>query len=230
MTNMPVISDLAPWQDTSIPFYVRVIGYVAIFLLAGLILWSSLTLIAAVLMAAQASSDVSFIIRQIAPPLIGLIVGIYVWGKIRRYAFGHDDFRPRYSIVPTVLGEPMSIAMTKPIRGTGSLQFTNSGIRIQAKNAPAGGSASNDSITGFIVGLIWDLTINEITKRKVEFDFGYEQITEIKVARRNVSVLARAIPSKAIRFMVSSRDGERLYRELNAHYPSAVEEWKYLLL
>ena len=228
MTIMRNASDSAPWRDAHIPVQLRVIGFVAIILLSGLILWSALTLAAAVfgsIMAAKVPLDVSFIIWQLALPLIGLIFGLYGWQNIRRYAFGYDDFRPRTSVAPTVFGEPIDIAMTQPIRGMGRLQFTNSGMNIQAENA---------TVIHIGPDLVADLILTAIThllfKRRVKLDFGYEQITEIKVVGRNVSMLAHDGMAKSTKFKVSSGDGERLYRELSAHYPGAIEEWRHLLV
>ena len=228
MTLVRNTPDSAPWRDTRIPVRLRVIGFVAIILLFGLILWSALVLIAAVfgsIMAAKVPLEAGFIIWQLTLPLIGLIFGLYGWQNVRRYAFGYDDFRPRTSVPPSVLGQPIDIAMTKPIRGMGSLQFTNSGIKIQAENA---------TVIHIGPDLVADLILTAIThllfKRRVKIDLGYEQITEIKVAGRNISVLTHEGKAKGTKFTVSSGDGERLYRELNAHYPSAIEEWRHLLL
>jgi len=227
MTLMQNAPDSMPWRDAHIPARLRAIGSVAIILLFGLILWSAVVLVAAVfgsIMAAKVPLEAGFIFWQLALPLIGLIFGLYGWQNVRRYAFGYDDFRPRTSVPPRVLGQPIDIAMTKPIRGMGRLQFTNSGINIQAENA---------TVIHIGPDLLADLILTAIThllfKRRVKFDLGYEQITEIKVAGRKVSAFAHDAKVRATKFKVSSHDGERLYRELNAHYPRAIEEWRHLL-
>ena len=219
--------DSAPWRDTPIPLRLRLIGFVAILILFGLILWSALVLLAAVfgsILAAKVPLDASFIIWRLTIPTFGLVFGLKGWQSVRRYAFGHDDFRPKTSVPPRVLGHPIDIAMAKPISGVGTLQFTNSGIIIHAENA---------TIIHIGPDLVADLILTAITyllfNRRVKIDLSYEQIIEFKVVGRKVSVFALNGTARATQFKVSSHDGERLYRELNAHIPRAIEEWRHLL-
>jgi hypothetical protein len=55
-------------------------------------------------------------------------------------------------------------------------------------------------------------------------------LTDIKVFGRRAVLYSPDEKIKKTKFRVSSADGERFYRELNAHFPSAIEEWRHLLL
>jgi hypothetical protein len=233
MTHMQNTPDSVPWQDTYIPVHLRMMGFIVIIFLFGLILWSALMLIAAVLriiMTAQVPLEMNSYIGQAILALIGLVFGLFGWRSVRRYAFGHDDFRPRTSVAPTVLGAPIDMAMSKPIHGSGMLQFTDSGIEIRAENTIGGHLGGGaDFVADLIVSLILTGIAYLLFKRIIKIDWGYEQITDLKVVGRSVVVFALDGTAHETKFKVSSHDGERLYRELNAHYPRAIEEWRHLL-
>ncbi len=226
MTFIQNTSDSAPWLDNPISARLRIVGFVAVIFLFGLILWSALALIVPIVSVIQVNVPLeAYMIKEIGLPLIGVLLGLYGWLKVRRYAFGPYDFRPRISVPATVLGQSIDIVMTKPIRGIGSLHFTDSRITIQAE-----GHTAINLGTDLVVDLIFAAINYLLFKSNVNIDLSYEQIAEIKIAARQVSMLAREGKAQELKFIVSILDGERLYRELNAHYPSAIQEWAHLFL
>ena len=64
---------------------------------------------------------------------------------------------------------------------------------------------------------------------EASYTIAYPQVTDIKVTGRTVILYSPEEKIKKTKFRVSSADGERLYRELNAYFPSAIEEWRHLL-
>ena len=64
---------------------------------------------------------------------------------------------------------------------------------------------------------------------EANYTIAYSQVTDINVTGRSVILYSPDEKIKKTKFRVSSADGERLYRELNAHFPGAIEEWRHLL-
>lgn len=230
MTISQATPDPVPWRDPPIPFYLRVIGYVAILLLFGLILCSAVFLLVGVyesILTSNLPLNEGVILVGLVLPVIGLFFGISGWKMLRRYAFGNYDFVPRNMVPPRILGEPFDIDMSRPISARGMLQFTKDGLNIQAKIEQ--GLIFSPDIGGLIIGLMIIGIGNLLHKRSTDYKLGYEQITEIKVTGRRVVLFSDDGKVKVTKVKVSTRDGERLYRELNVHFPGAIEQWRHVL-
>jgi hypothetical protein len=136
MTINPVSTDLPPWQDPPLPFFTRVIGFIGILCMGGLIIGSVLVLTIAVSQgnfSSQAHPGAGYILLQCVAPLAGIVVGITGWWVIRRYVFKPQDFQPPYSVPSGTVGVSFTIAMDRPVDGWGTLLFAPDGLKLQAK-------------------------------------------------------------------------------------------------
>ncbi len=225
--------DLPPWQDPPLSFFTRVKGFIGILCMFGLILWSVYVIgIALALgnLSPQAHPSVGYILLHGVAPIAGIVVGITGWLMIRRYAFKPLDFKPPYPVQAGTLGKSFTILMGQPVDGWGTLLFAADGLKLRAK----AGGFEYVNVLDIIRSIIFQLARYVVKKilrtYEANYTIAYPQVTDIKVTGRNVILYSPDEKIKKTKFRVSSADGERLYRELNAHFPSAIEEWRHLLV
>jgi hypothetical protein len=226
-------SDQPPWQDPPLNFFTRVIGFIGILCLAGLILWSAWVLtvdLAQGNLSSPAHPSVGYILLHGVVPVAGIVAGITGWRMIRRYVFKPLDFQPPYPIPARTLGTSFTIFMDWPVDGWGTLLFAPEGLKLRAK--ASGFEAVNvlDIIRSIIFQLARYVVKKLLRTYEANYIIAYSQVTGIKVTGRSVILYSPDGKIKKTKFRVSSADGERLYRELNAHFPGAIEEWRHLLV
>jgi hypothetical protein len=150
------------------------------------------------------------------------VVGIIVLRKSIIMMRSPISFIPSHKpIPPQDLGRPIEVWYEKFLDGFGTIQFDNSAVILKGNLPRTQG--------GIIVSLI------SLFQRREESDgqIPYDDIKELVVKRRCLgfnheylithyqqSLIVRA----PIRLYFSESDGERMYRELKRHFPSAVSE------
>ncbi len=220
-----------PWKDPPVPFSTRLIGFIGILCMFGLILGSLLVFAFAAgqgNFSPQAHPGAGTIFLYGVAPLAGIVIGIIGWRSLRRYAFKPLDFSPSPLVHPRTLGAPMEICIEKPVDGWGTLIFAPDGLKLWAKDR---GFAIVSVINfGSIIHELARYVVKKILGTyEANYKIAYPQITEVKVTGRSVVLYSPDEKIKQTKFWVSSADGERLYRELNAHIPSAIEQWRHML-
>ena len=136
MTINHTSPDLPPWQDPPLPFFTRVIGFIGILCMAGLIFWSVWVLTTAVALgelSSQAHLSAGFVFLHGVAPLACIVAGITGWRMIRRYVFKPLDFNPSYLVSAKTLGMSIIILMDRPVDGWGTLLFAPEGLKLRAK-------------------------------------------------------------------------------------------------
>jgi hypothetical protein len=225
-------SELPPWQDPPLPFFTRVIGFFGIICMGGLIVWSIFLLTLAVAQgnfSSEAQPGAGFILLNCVAPLAGIVVGISGWWVIRRHVFKPLNFNPPHLVPAGALSIPFAIYMGKPVDGWGVLLFAPDGLKLKAKASRYEAVNVFDIVRSIVFLLARFVVKNMLRTYQANYTIPYSQVTDVKVFRRRVMLHSPDEKIKKTMFWVSSADGERLYRELNAHFPSAIEEWRHLL-
>jgi hypothetical protein len=225
--------DLPPWQDHSFPFFTRVIGFIGILCMGGLIFWSVWVLTIAVALGnltSQAHPGAGYILLHGVAPTAGIVVEITGWRKIRRYVFKPLDFVPPNQVPSGMLGISFSILMESPVERWGTLLFAPDGLKLQAKASGFDFVNVLDIVRSIIFQLPRYVVKKMLRTYEANYIIVYPQVMDIKVTGRCVVLDTLHGKIKRTKFRVSSADGERLYQELDTHFPSAIKEWRHLLV
>jgi hypothetical protein len=228
MAEMRFSNGSAPWLETIIPTRVRLMGCVGIAISFGLVVISIPILIVSVvriLLVGTVVLKFKFVVINIVLPILGLLFGTYGWVRVRHDAFSREDFSPGSSISPTELGQPIEVIIFRPIAGFGTIQFNIDFIDFRGERKPPRSGQLN-----LIAELIFDVVLSFLFRRTISVEFEYDEISNIALEGRKASIAYHDDKTQEVRFMVSSHDGERLYRELKEHYPSAISEWSHMLI
>lgn len=155
--------------------------------------------------------------------LIGGIVGLGVSIVLMILLYPQmkvpSRFKPRITVPPTVLGQPFDVRFQpkQRLNPVGTVQFTPYGLHVEGMQEAATG-------TIFLVGAL----LSTAFRKKFTRDVPYEYVTSVEVEGKKVSMLTPTEEPNLFVYRVSQIDGERLYRELYAHYPNTVAKWAHL--
>ncbi|MEW6027844.1 MAG: hypothetical protein ACOYZ8_05890 [Chloroflexota bacterium] len=195
----------------------------------------------AVLIAMMDSSRLDFtgVLSGIVLPLI--LLGGSIFGLVKLWPFLSygSDFKTA-PVEPTTMGRPFE---TRFVRAGGGSAFIEKGtVTFEADQLVVDGTLGPSPwvILGVILvvtvlplvmfgcglGLIPALLLAYfIGRKKTTLRLPYTSLTSLTVDARTVKLASSYGDPGKVGFIVSSADGERLYRELRLHYPQAVSSW-----
>jgi len=130
-------------------------------------------------------------------------------------------FKPRFKFPPNVLGQIFDVRFQPKQRLSpiGTIQFGPYGLHIEGQQ---------EASTGQVVLL--GALLSTAFRKKFTRDIPYSYTSSVEVKGKQVSLITPTEEPNQFIFRVSALDGERLYRELYAHFPNSVAQWAYLFV
>lgn len=196
-------------------------------------------LFAIIIAMTDSSLDFTGILTGVILPLV--LLGGSIWGlvKLWPYLSYGGDFKT-LPVEPTAMGKSFEVRF---IRAGGGSAFINKGtVTFEPEHLVADGTLGPSPwvILGVILvvtvlplvlfgcglGIIPALLIAYfIGRKKATTRVPYTGINSLTLDTRAVKLASSHSDPAKIGFIASSADGERLYRELQIHYPQAVAFW-----
>ncbi len=183
--------------------------------------------------------DFAGILTGIVIPLI--LLGGSVFGLVKLWPFLSygSDFKTA-PVEPTIMGRPFEARF---VRAGGGSAFIEKGIvTFEADQLVVDGTLGPSPWV--ILGVILVVTVLPLVvfgcglgilpalliayfigRKKTTLRVPYTNINSLTVDARTVKLASSYGEPGKVGFIVSSADGERLYRELRLHYPQAVSSW-----
>lgn len=203
-----------PWEDRERN------GCVAMLLGLAFILLVFAGLGAIIFILAGATSS-TFDIWSVVGGIVGLGVSIVLMILIYPQLKVPSRYKTRIVVPPTALGQPFDVRFQpkQRLNPIGSVQFTPYGVHIEGQQ---------EASTGAIFLFGW--LIASAFRKKFVRDIPYQYITSVQIEGKKATLLTPTEEPNLFIFRVSYMDGERLYRELYAHYPNTVAQWAHLFV
>jgi hypothetical protein len=191
----------------------------------------------------RSNLDFTGILTGIVIPLVLLAGSIFGLVKIWPFLSYGSDFKAA-PVDPSSMGRPFEARF---VRAGGGSSFIEKGtVTFEADQLVVDGTLGPSPwvtlgvilvvtvlpliIFGCGLGLIPALLIAYfIGRKKTILRLPYTNLTSLTVDARTVKLASSYGDPGKVGFIVSSADGERLYRELRLHYPQAVASWTNLL-
>jgi hypothetical protein len=131
------------------------------------------------------------------------------------------SFKPRIVVPPNVLGQPFDVRFQpkQRLNPIGTVAFTPYGVHIEGIQEASTG-------TIFMVGWL----ISTAFRKKFVRDVPYQYISTVGVEGKKISLMTPTEEPNLFIFRCSMMDGERMYRELYAHFPNSVAQWAHLFV
>lgn len=163
----------------------------------------------------------SFDIVMLIGGIVGLAVSIVLMILLYPQMKVPSRFKPRIAVPPSVLGQPFDVRFQpkQRLNPVGTVQFTPYGMHIEGMQEASTG-------TIFLVGAL----LSTAFRKKFTRDIPYEHVSSVDVEGKKISMLTPTEEPNLFIYRVSHMDGERLYRELYAHYPNTVAKWAHLFV
>ena len=232
-----------PWVGKDLPYMARL----------GLMLLNAVLLIIAIVGFFIAFSTATSVLsgrtqpNQVTTDLLFAVVGgglciACIGGLIVivPYTRGPAGFITTYGAIPaTVVAHPFEVRFQRylwgrSLRGKGTVQFNSEALSVSGYREPHVLfqlgivlliTILPQVLFGFGLGIVPALIIGYFIGRKqVTLLLPYTSLRDLQVKGRQVTMRTDQSPA-VISFAVAASDGERLYRELQPRFPSALGGW-----
>ena len=233
----------SPWKGKEVSYGAKLgLTFVCALLLISLIVSLLVTIGASVEIATGRTAPQNITSNLIAVGVaaalfVGSLVGLIVLWPYTRAA---TRFMPSYgAIPPTTVGQPFEVKFRRylwgrSMRGSGTVQFDADALALAGHLEPSALFQFGVVLLitfvplilfGFGLGIIPALIIAYyVGRKKITRAIPYSDLRELQVKGGRVTFRCADAP-KQISFAVAQVDGERLYRELLARFPSALGGW-----
>jgi hypothetical protein len=161
--------------------------------------------------------------------------------KLWPYLAAPTRFHPKSNgIAPTAPGQAFEVKFARPgfsqsFNGDGSILFEAEHLSADGTLEPSIALQLGVIFVVTIIPLVlfgWGLGLIPalllaywIGRKKLSHRVPYTDIHDLSVKGRTVTLACSGEAPNRLKFRVAEPDGERLYRELVRHYPTAVSEW-----